>query len=41
MGVKVCCASDDNGRYGAKSDWDACTGWGSPNGTKLLHALGG
>jgi kumamolisin len=31
--------SGTNGAYAAKSDWDACTGWGSPNGTKLLNAL--
>jgi kumamolisin len=31
----------DNGSYAAKPGWDACTGWGSPIGAKLLHALGG
>ena len=31
----------NNGAYAAKVGWDACTGWGSPNGTKLLKALGG
>ena len=31
----------NNGAYKAKAGWDACTGWGSPNGAKLLHALGG
>lgn len=31
----------DIGAYQAKSGWDPCTGWGSPNGSKLLHALGG
>jgi kumamolisin len=30
-----------NGAYSASSGWDACTGWGSPNGSKLLAALGG
>ena len=25
--------------YPAKNGWDACTGWGSPNGTQLLNAL--
>ena len=25
--------------YPAGSGWDACTGWGSPNGTKLLQEL--
>jgi kumamolisin len=33
--------SGNNGAYQAQAGWDACTGWGSPNGTKLLHALGG
>ena len=33
--------SGSNGVYAAKSGWDPCTGWGSPNGTKLLKALGG
>src|SRR5712671_194694 len=33
--------SGSNGAYLAKSGWDPCTGWGSPNGTKLLQALGG
>jgi kumamolisin len=28
-----------NGAYSASSGWDACTGWGSPNGAKLLAAL--
>lgn len=27
------------GQYPAKAGWDACTGWGSPVGTKLLAAL--
>jgi kumamolisin len=31
----------NNGAYTAKTGWDACTGWGSPNGGKLLAALGG
>jgi kumamolisin len=31
----------NNGAYQAKAGWDACTGWGSPNGVKLLHGLGG
>jgi len=30
-----------NGLYPARSGWDACTGWGSPNGAKLLSALSG
>lgn len=29
------------GLYKAGKGWDACTGLGSPNGTKLLKALGG
>ena len=29
----------NNGAYSAKAGWDACTGWGSPNGAKLLQAL--
>ena len=29
----------NNGAYSAKAGWDACTGWGSPDGTKLLGAL--
>jgi len=33
--------SGNNGAYAAKNGWDACTGWGTPNGTKLLHTLGG
>jgi kumamolisin len=31
--------SGNNGAYAAKPGWDACTGWGTPNGTKLLSAL--
>ncbi len=30
-----------NGTYHAAMGWDACTGWGSPRGTKLLRALRG
>ena len=33
--------SGNNGSYAARPGWDACTGWGSPNGAKLLQALGG
>jgi len=29
----------DNGAYKAGPGWDACTGFGSPNGTRLLSAL--
>jgi kumamolisin len=31
----------NNGAYSARAGWDACTGWGSPNGAKLLAALAG
>ena len=31
----------NNGLFVAGPGWDACTGWGSPDGAKLLHALGG
>ncbi len=34
-------SSGSNGAYSAKQGWDACTGWGTPNGAKLLQALGG
>ena len=30
----------NNGAFSAKAGWDACTGWGSPDGAKLLKALG-
>ncbi len=30
----------NNGSYKAGPGWDACTGWGRPNGTLLLQALG-
>jgi kumamolisin len=30
----------NNGSFSAKAGWDPCTGWGSPNGAKLLKALG-
>jgi kumamolisin len=33
--------SGNNGAYAAKRGWDTCTGWGTPEGMKLLHALGG
>ncbi len=33
--------SGDNGAYSAGAGWDACTGLGSPNGAKVLAALGG
>jgi kumamolisin len=28
-----------NGQYAAKPGWDACSGWGTPDGAKLLQAL--
>jgi kumamolisin len=31
--------SGNNGAYKAGPGWDACTGWGSPNGTALLSGL--
>ena len=33
--------SGNNGAYAARAGWDACTGWGTPDGTQLLNALGG
>jgi hypothetical protein len=33
--------SGNNGDYQAGPGWDACTGWGSPNGTAILQALAG
>lgn len=33
--------SGNNGDFKAAKGWDACTGWGSPNGTALLQALSG
>jgi kumamolisin len=31
--------SGHNHGYAARAGWDACTGWGSPDGTKLLQQL--
>ncbi len=31
----------NNGAFAAKPGWDACTGWGSPNGVNLLQAIKG
>jgi len=31
--------SGNNGAYGAGRGWDACTGWGSPDGAKILGLL--
>jgi kumamolisin len=33
--------SGNNGAYSAEAGWDACTGLGSPDGQRLLHALSG
>ncbi|MBP3957154.1 S8/S53 family peptidase [Gemmata sp. G18] len=33
--------SGNNGAYTARAGWDACTGWGTPNGTALLQKLMG
>jgi len=33
--------SGNNGAFSAGQGWDACTGWGSPVGAKILSALGG
>jgi kumamolisin len=41
-GGKAVCrdvTSGNNGAYQAKAGWDPCTGWGSPEGTKLLALL--
>lgn len=40
-GVTKDITQGNNGAQQAKPGWDACTGWGSPNGQMLLHALGG
>jgi subtilase family serine protease len=32
--------SDSNGKYSAEPGYDLVTGWGSPNGTGLVNALG-
>ncbi len=31
--------SGNNGAYSARVGWDACTGWGSPDGSKLLASI--
>jgi kumamolisin len=33
--------SGNNGAYQARRGWDPCTGWGTPNGTKLMEILAG
>jgi kumamolisin len=32
-------STGNNGGYNAAANWDACTGFGSPNGDALLKAL--
>ena len=39
QGVVNDVVSGSNGDYAAAAGWDACTGWGSPNGEGLLQAL--
>jgi len=39
-GVTHDITTGNNGSYAAKAGWDPCTGWGSPDGAKLLKALG-
>jgi kumamolisin len=39
-GVTHDITSGNNGSYAARPGWDPCTGWGSPDGAKLLEALG-
>jgi kumamolisin len=39
-GVTHDITTGNNGAYHAKAGWDPCTGWGSPDGAKLLQALG-
>jgi kumamolisin len=41
MGLFNDITTGSNGRYSASAGWDACTGWGTPIGIKLLRALGG
>jgi len=33
--------SGNNGDYQVGPGWDACTGWGSPNGAAILQSLSG
>jgi kumamolisin len=33
--------SGNNGKYSAQTGWDACTGFGTPNGDNLMSALSG
>ena len=41
VGKNVChdITSGNNGAFSATPGWDACTGWGSPQGSNLLAAL--
>ena len=39
-GVTTDITTGNNGAQQAGKGWDACTGWGSPNGQELLNALG-
>jgi kumamolisin len=39
-GVTRDITSGNNGAFHAAAGWDPCTGWGSPDGAKLLQALG-
>ena len=42
QGGKAVCrdvTQGNNGAYQAKAGWDPCTGWGSPEGSKLLALL--
>lgn len=41
MGLFHDITTGNNGAYSAQPSWDACTGWGTPNGVKLLNALKG
>jgi kumamolisin len=38
-GVTRDIVSGNNGAFAAGPGWDACTGWGSPQGSNLLAAL--
>ena len=38
-GVGLVAVKGTNGAYRAVKGWDACTGLGSPDGTKLLNAI--
>jgi kumamolisin len=38
-GSLVDIVTGNNGSYAARQGWDACTGWGRPDGARLLQAL--